>query len=143
VQLPDLPFITQVLCVLDDHHHKLTVVNACHPSPILRRAGAKAVRLLDETAGLPVGVHDGHAYQQFTVQLQPGDLVLLYTDGVTEAMNRNGELYSTARLAQAVLKAGPEPKHVIRAVLNDVRVFSEGRAFHDDVCLVGFVRRRT
>jgi sigma-B regulation protein RsbU (phosphoserine phosphatase) len=119
------------------------VVNAGHPSPILRRAGAKAVRLLNETAGLPVGVHDGHAYQQFTVQLEPGDLLLLYTDGVTEAMNRNGELYSTARLAQAVLKAGPEPKHVIRAVLNDVRVFSEGRAFHDDVCLVGFVRRRT
>jgi serine phosphatase RsbU (regulator of sigma subunit) len=142
VQMPDLPFITQILCVLDDHNNTLTVVNAGHPYPLLRRADAKQARQLDDIAGLPLGVHEAMTYQQFTVSLQPGDLVLLYTDGVSEAMNRKGELYKAHRVGSAVLKAGPEPKHVIRAVLNDVRLFCEGRAFHDDVCLVSFVRRK-
>jgi serine phosphatase RsbU (regulator of sigma subunit)/pSer/pThr/pTyr-binding forkhead associated (FHA) protein len=142
VQFPDLPFITQALCVLDDNENTLTVVNAGHPYPLLRRAESRQIRLLDENSGLPLGVHEAMKYEQFTVTLQPGDLVLLYTDGVSEAMNRSGELYTAARLAGAALKAGPESKHVIRAVLNDVRLFSEGRPFHDDVCLVSLVRRR-
>ncbi len=140
VQFPDLPFTTQVLCVLDDHANTMTVVNAGHPYPLLRRANSKQVKQLDEVGGPPLGIQASHTYEQFTVALQPGDLVLLYTDGVSEAMNRNDELYN-ARMGSALVKAGVEPKHVIRAVLNDVRIFSEGRGFHDDVCLVGFLRR--
>lgn len=143
VQFPDLPFITQVLCVLDDHSNSMTVVNAGHPYPLLRRAGSKQIHELDELGGLPLGVHESMAYEQFTISLEPGDLVMLYTDGVTEAMNRKGDLYKSSRMGNAIVKAGSEPKHVIRAVLNDVRIFTEGRAFHDDVCLVAFLRRPT
>jgi serine phosphatase RsbU (regulator of sigma subunit)/pSer/pThr/pTyr-binding forkhead associated (FHA) protein len=143
VQFPDLPFITQALCVLDDRDNTLTVVNAGHPYPLLRRAESKKVIQLDQNSGLPLGVHEAMAYEQFTVALEPGDLVLLYTDGVCEAMNRKGDIYTVARLSQAALKAGAEPKHVIRAVLNDVRNFAEGQPFHDDVCLVSLVRRRS
>jgi serine phosphatase RsbU (regulator of sigma subunit) len=143
VQFPDLPFITQVLCVLDDRENTLTVVNAGHPSPLLRRAESKKIVQLNENAGLPLGVHEAMTYEQFTVELQPGDLALLFTDGVTEAMNPRDDLYTVERLQSAALKAGPEPKHVIRAVLNDVRTFAEGRPFHDDVCLVSLLRRRS
>jgi phosphoserine phosphatase RsbU/P len=141
VQFPDLPFITQVLCVLDENDDTLTVVNAGHPRPLLRRGDSREVCELDQNGGLPLGLHEGMPYEQFTIQLRPGDLVLLYTDGVTEAMNREGDLYGPQSLAKVVEKAGAEPKHVIRAVLNDVRVYSEGRPFHDDVCLVAFNRR--
>jgi serine phosphatase RsbU (regulator of sigma subunit)/pSer/pThr/pTyr-binding forkhead associated (FHA) protein len=141
VQFPDLPFITQILCVLDNQRHTMTIVNAGHPYPLLRRAETKQIRPLDETGGLPLGVHEAVKYEQHTVQLQPGDLVLLYTDGVTEAMNHQSDLYTAQRMAAAAVKAGQEPKHVIRAILNDVRLFCEGRAFHDDVCLVSFLRR--
>jgi serine phosphatase RsbU (regulator of sigma subunit) len=142
VQMPDLPFITQALCVLDDHTNTMTVVNAGHPYPLLRPADGRPIRELNEIAGLPLGVQESMNYQQFTVSLQPGDLVLLYTDGISEAMNRRADLYTAKRLASAAFKAGPEPKNVIRALLSDVRIFCEGRAFHDDVCLVSFVRRR-
>lgn len=148
VQFPDLPFITQILCVLNEYDHTLTVVNAGHPYPLLRRADTKQVRPLMGVGGVTVGgpalnVQDGAMYEQFTVPLEPGDLVLLYTDGISEAMNRRGDLYKACALSSAVSKAGPEPKHVIRAILNDVRLFCEGHPFHDDVCLVSFVRRPT
>jgi serine phosphatase RsbU (regulator of sigma subunit) len=140
-RFPDLPFVTQVLCVLDHRSATMTIVNAGHPYPLLRRADSKEVESLAPVAGLPLGIRESTNYEQFTVTLNPGDLVLLFTDGVTEAMNRRGELYDVSRLSSAVARAGPEPKHVIRAVLNDVRMFCEGRPFHDDVCLVCLVRR--
>ncbi len=143
VQFPDLPFITQVLCVLDDASDTLTIVNAGHPYPLLRRANSKQIVQLDLAGGLPLGVHEAINYEQFTVAFEPGDVALLFTDGVTDAMNSSGELYKVERMAAAAAKAGAEPKHVIRAVLNDVRLYSEGRAFHDDICLVSFTRRKT
>ena len=96
---------------------------------------------MNRSWGPPLGIDATTIYDQFTVSLDPGDLVFLYTDGVSEAMNREDELYSPQRLAQVVLHGGQEPQDAIRSVLDDVLAFRAGRGLSDDVCLVDFRRR--
>src|SRR5262245_35814522 len=82
-------FVTFTAAVLDAESHAVTLVNAGHPPPLLYRPGTGAVQeaLPGGTAGLPLGVEKGEVYRAFRVGLQPGDCLILYSDGVTEAMD--------------------------------------------------------
>lgn len=104
--ITDDRFITFVVAVLDSDQSRLTVINAGHLPPLLRRAGRNSFQveeLATDVAGLPLGVHDCQ-YRQFETTLEPGDSLLLYTDGVNEARNAAGELYGMDRLRSAMTK---------------------------------------
>ena len=88
-----------VLAVLDPRRHEVTVVNAGHLPPLLRR-GPRAVEPVGEAeTRLPLGVEHEVDYAQSRLPLAPGESLVLYTDGITEAMNAKDELYGSAAAA--------------------------------------------
>jgi sigma-B regulation protein RsbU (phosphoserine phosphatase) len=134
-------FITLVLAVLDPLAHEVTIVNAGHLPPLLRR-GTDVRPVAEDIAHLPLGVDRQTAYEQCTIALHPGDSLILYTDGITEAMNPGDELYSYERLI-AQLSLEPDGIGQLgRQVLDDVRIFMGARPQSDDLCLVCFGRRK-
>jgi len=137
----DCPFVTFAICVLDPHQHQLSVVNAGHLPPLLRRAAGGAVEAVGEAvAGLPLGIRSVRDYQMAVTPLQPGDVVLLCTDGITDAMNSKGELFGLRRLRH-VLARGPRGVEPLgQAVVEHVTRFEgQGQQF-DDMCLILLAR---
>lgn len=134
-------FITFVLAVINLATNTMMVVNAGHVSPMLRRLGTAEIKDLGyDTAGVPLGVAPEIPYKQVDFDLQPGDLIVLSTDGVTEAMNPDNELYGAERLRQKIV-AGPDDIDALgREILEDVRNFAGDRIQHDDITLVCFGR---
>lgn len=133
-------FITFVVVVLDLEQFTLTLVNAGHMPPIRRRATA-AEDVGAEIAGVPLAVLD-RPYEQEVIPLAPGDVFVLYTDGVTEARDDGGEFYGVERL-RAVIGAAPDDVEGIgKTILADVKQFGGERPQGDDLTLVCFSRRR-
>ncbi len=133
-------FVTFVLAVLDPIKHELTLVNAGHMAPLLRRGPNSVVAIGDEITGLPLGVADGFDYEQMSFSLQPGDFVTLFTDGISEAMNITNELYGLERLEQQLAADAVSVGALGKQILDDVRKFVGTRSQSDDMCLACFGR---
>ena len=132
-------FITLGLCVLDAPTRKLTLTSAGHTPVIIRRADGRAEEVGQEVSGLPLGVMEDSVYQQTEVQLNQGDVVVIYSDGVTDARSPGDELYdsqSNHRLLKRVAQSSGGPVAVGRAILQDIREFSAGHSQADDITLV-------
>lgn len=122
----------------DPNLQLLTYVNAGHNPPLIVRANntsSAVIRL--EGEGLPVGVFAESEYREFSCPLYPGDLLLGYTDGITEARNPAGEQWGTAGL-EALLSgyAGGEPAQTMAAILKGLRDFTGTWAVEDDLTMV-------
>ncbi len=120
---------------------QFTYVNAGHNHPLLYRQDTGQVSLLKRT-GMPLGVDAQATYAQQTVQLGPGDVLLLYTDGITDALNSREEEFGQERLLQALREhAGDPTVDIINTVEKSLQAFAEGVAPFDDVTLVTARRR--
>ncbi len=134
-------FITLGLCVLDAPARRLTLTSAGHTPVIIRRADGRAEEVGQEVSGLPLGIMEDSVYEQAEVQLDPGDVVVIYSDGVTDARSPRDELYdsqSNHRLIKRVAQSSGGPVEVGRAILQDIREFSAGHSQADDITLVSF-----
>jgi serine phosphatase RsbU (regulator of sigma subunit) len=135
-------FVTFVVGVLDLADYSVTLVNAGHMPPLRHRAGEAAVEEIgDAIVGLPLAVLD-RPYEQMVFPLQPGDTLILYTDGVTEARNPENDLYGPERLRAAVQAAPEDIGALGAAILADVQRFAAERPQADDITIVCFGRRR-
>jgi len=132
-------FITLSLSVLDAPTRKLTLTSAGHTPVIIRRAEGRAEEVGKGVSGLPLGVMEDSVYQQIEVQLNQGDVVVIYSDGVTDARSPGDELYDSVnnhRLLNRVAQSSGGPVAVGRAILQDIREFSAGHSQADDITLV-------
>ncbi len=130
-------FVTLVLFVLTPATGELTLVNAAHMPPLCRRGSdGRIEELAPEVGGLPLGVSEDYAYQQATVTLQPGDVMTLYTDGISEAMNKDGDQFGFERLRKRLGAPCPVFSEFASALIDDVRRFSDKQPQSDDICLV-------
>ena len=110
-------------------------VRAGHPPPLLLRQGT--VSDLYSTGSFPIGLVEEACFESTRIQLELGDTLLLYTDGVTEAENRNKELFEEERLKEAFRRYGTAPlKDVQAGILSAVEKFAEGASQSDDVTLL-------
>ena len=127
-----LRFTTAFLAEFDPASRTLTYVNAGHNAPILRRNSGAMERL--EAGGLPLGINLEAEYQSAQVTLQPGDWLVIFTDGVVEAMNAAGQEYEEQRLLN-VLQAGvtATPEELLRRLMSDLDAFVGDAPQHDDV----------
>ena len=100
----------------------------------------KVYEIGEEQSGLPIGVSDDYQFESYTEQLQPGDFVTLFTDGFSEAMNANGDLYGTDRLARQVGTSAVSVEELGEHILEDVNQFVDGFSQSDDMCLACFGR---
>jgi sigma-B regulation protein RsbU (phosphoserine phosphatase) len=86
---------------------------------------------------LPLGIRAGEIYEQISVAFEPGDVLLFYSDGVTEARNAAGELFGTARLADCVRRNGAhDPEALVEAIRQAVCTFAELDQLTDDLTCV-------
>lgn len=137
----DTWFVTFVLCVLDPQRHMLSILNAGHMSPLCRRAlGGEVEELGIANTGPPLGCDPAIKYDPCTVDLEPGDIVIIYTDGISEAMNAQRELYGRIRLQEAIRSGPPRLEDLCESLLNDVKSFTQRHRQNDDICLIGFQR---
>jgi serine phosphatase RsbU (regulator of sigma subunit) len=112
----------------------LTYCNAGHNAPLL--VSDSGIRRL-ETGGVVLGLFEHATFEEETVQLQPGDLVVLFSDGVTEAMNPDNDEFTDDRLiACANAQRGKTPQEVMDALLADVHTFCAGAMQSDDITVV-------
>ena len=133
-------FVTLVLCVLDPAQHEMTVVNAGHMPPLLRRAGGKVEPIAADCARLPLGIEAEADYPQAVLPLESGTCVSLYTDGITEAMDAEERLYGERRLLDLLKTSEDGAERLGKAILADVKRFVGRRPQSDDMCLVCFGR---
>ena len=133
-------FVTMIVAVLNPQTNELTLVNAGHMAPLLRSCDGSGRRNRRRAAGLPLGVPQGYEYESYTHVLEPGDVVTIFTDGFSEAMNRERELYGLERLKKQISSPAVSVADFGQHILDDVSKFVDGFAQSDDMCLVCFGR---
>jgi sigma-B regulation protein RsbU (phosphoserine phosphatase) len=133
-------FVTFLLILIDGNRHEMTVVNAGHMGPIVRRADGRVEVVGEDRSGLLLGVEEEEVYRPTTIPIGPGDVVVLYTDGVSEAMDVDGRLFGTQRLLETLAAAPPGAGPVGEAILGAVRRHAAGRDQFDDITLLSFGR---
>ena len=128
-------FVTVFYCMFDANSGRLSYANGGHNPPYLRRADG-SVEALGGTGGLVLGVMPGIDYPNHTVQLLPGDRLVLYTDGVTEAFSPVDEAYGTGRLIAEVKAHGAESAAaLIEHICSSVTMFAGIAPQSDDITL--------
>ncbi len=131
-------FVTAFLLVLELSTGKLTYVNAGHNLPLIKRADGK-FEFIKSPSNLVIGGIKGIKYESCTTELKQNDCILLYTDGVTEALNKDEEMFGEKRFIDFVNK--PEFTHVyVEDLLNSINKklteFAQGTEQSDDITLL-------
>jgi sigma-B regulation protein RsbU (phosphoserine phosphatase) len=128
-------FVTLFYGVLDGGTHELTYSNAGHNYPLLLKAGQKPVRL--ELGGLILGCLEEYSYTEGTLRLEAGDALLIYSDGITEAINANDEEFGEGKLAD-ILRGNSEDTatQLIDRIVSAVRAHAGESSQMDDMTLL-------
>lgn len=138
-----LRFITFVMAVLDPKKHTVSLVNAGHMAPLLRKsADGTVVTVAQDKSGMPLGVLKDQTFHVETFSLEKGDTLVFYTDGVTEAMDTENNLYHRTRLEKYIESGPEEVEPLVNGILSDVEAFRQGALQTDDVCIVSFRRKK-
>ena len=126
-------FVTAFYGVYDPKARTLNYSSAGHNPPRLRRCGQQEVLQLDGARNIPLGLLPEVDYPNVTEQLHAGDRIIFYTDGITEAQNRAGELFGSQRLDHLLeYGCGEDPPTIVSNIMASVEAFSEGAAATDD-----------
>jgi sigma-B regulation protein RsbU (phosphoserine phosphatase) len=133
-------FVTMLAAVLNPNTGELVMVNAGHMAPLLRRRDGSVTEIGEDAAGLPLGVAPDYEYLAYTHVLEPGDVVTIFTDGFSEAMNGERELYGLERLKAQLSSPVLNVRDFGQHILDDVHQFVDGHDQSDDMCLVCFGR---
>jgi sigma-B regulation protein RsbU (phosphoserine phosphatase) len=141
-------FVTLAALVLDPVSNQVVVVNAGHMSPKLFAAskGTLTDMIAEEVIGPAIGFVPGIQYESVTINLEPGDVVSVYTDGVTEAMNQSGSLFGADNVDKnlipedALPPEGNMPKRFGERLVSAVRKHAGGHPQNDDIAVVCFGR---
>jgi sigma-B regulation protein RsbU (phosphoserine phosphatase) len=133
-------FVTVFHAVLDPHRHQITYVNAGHSPPLLYRAAQRELTTL-EGHGMALGVMPNISLDEHEIHLARGDVLLLYTDGVTDAINAQEEEFGADRLADLVAtNAHLNVDALIEEIKRAVTEFAGEGVRFDDVTMVAIKR---
>jgi len=133
-------FITFLVMVIDPETHGVQLVNAGHLAPLVRRASGEVIQVGREESGLPLGIVPDLEYRESRFSLEPGDAIIAYTDGVTEAMNGDRQIYGRNRLEECIVRPTPDIDTLVKSIVNDVEEFVGESTLRDDTCIVGLQR---
>jgi sigma-B regulation protein RsbU (phosphoserine phosphatase) len=128
-------FTTAVIAEYDAVTHTLEYVNAGHNTPLLLRASGEMVKL--DVGGLPLGIMKSAPYDSARLVLAPGDALMIYTDGLVEAVNEGDEEYGDDRLMSLLrMAAGQNATNGLGVMTEDLRRFIGMARQHDDITCV-------
>lgn len=135
-------FITLFYGILDPADGKFTYCSAGHHPAFLIRTKDGSVEQLERT-GIPLGVFNGASWEQMSVTMEPGDALVLYTDGITDAQNRAEEFFGLDRLRQVLKNLhGKQAREVHQSVLAEVHTWMGNAPQYDDITLMVMVREK-
>ncbi len=125
-------FVTVWLGILEMSTGILTAANAGHEYPIIKKKGG-SFELFRDRHGFAIGAISGIRYKEYSLQLEPGDKIFIYTDGVPEATAENGEMFGTERMAEALNTCGGgSPEEILKKMRSTVDAFvGEAEQFDD------------
>ena len=129
-------FVTAFYGIYNPQTRKLIYSSAGHNPPRIRRAGTKDFHDLGEAQGMPLGLDAAEQYPDSEIQLDPGDVLAIYTDGITEARNDDGQLSGIDLLDRALGEAVGTPQEMIDRTLAAVERHAAGREADDDRTLI-------
>ena len=132
----EMMFATSWIAILDTEKMTLQYTNAGHNYPLLFRTKGE-VECLKKVDGTVLGMMKGLPYRSNTIDVEAGDRILLYTDGVTEAHNPEGKLYGEERLIKVFKEnINNTEEQTIDAIYDDIDAFANGTAQFDDITMV-------
>jgi serine phosphatase RsbU (regulator of sigma subunit) len=129
-----------ILVLVDPAKHKATIVSAGHMAPLQLHPSGIIEEPGEKCAGLPLGVTDALGYEQCEIDIGPGDMLTLYTDGINESMDLSGAFYTIDRLREQFKKLKGGPPQIGPLIVEDVRKFLGKAPQNDDMCMVVFGR---
>ena len=135
-------FVTVWLGILDLRTGNMQCANAGHEYPVIMRAGGQ-YELMKDRHGLVLAAMDGIRFTDYEIQLNPGDRIFVYTDGVPEAINEKNEAYGTGRLTDRLNRVkNNSQEYILEDVLQDIRNFAGSAEQFDDITMLGFTYLR-
>jgi sigma-B regulation protein RsbU (phosphoserine phosphatase) len=135
-------FVSAFYSVLDTTTGRLTYANAGHNLPFILRAGGELEEVV--CRGMVLGIMDDMEYDEDETVLAPGDTLILYTDGITEAMNWGSDLFGKGRLKEAILKTNSmDAQAIIKAIIDAVKVYTAETPQADDLTIVAIRRNES
>jgi sigma-B regulation protein RsbU (phosphoserine phosphatase) len=133
--IPNGLFSTLFYAVLDLERSTIEFVNAGHLPPFLVRANGEAVDL--EAGGAALGLVEDSRYETGSASIESGDLLVFFSDGVTDRMGASGEIYGIDRLKDAAVRGRHDPARItLYSLLGEVQGWSAGNPPEDDTTLV-------
>jgi len=134
-RLEEATFTALSLGIIDINSKEIQLCNAGNPYPILLRGGKAS---LMNQSGMPLGIVSAIEYDETHLVLRPGDAVIFYSDGISEAMTSDDQLYSMDRLRDLVgtFQPGLDAKAMVERILQDVRRFVGEFPQSDDMTIV-------
>jgi sigma-B regulation protein RsbU (phosphoserine phosphatase) len=131
-------FVALLYAVLNVKHKRLSLCSAGQTQPIYISAKTRKSELI-ETVGdkFPLGVLEEANYEETIVQLEPGDKIILYTDGIVETKNEQGEIFGFERLQAVIEKAHSlNAQSLLKEIVDKVNAFAGSTDQHDDLTLI-------
>jgi serine phosphatase RsbU (regulator of sigma subunit) len=136
-------FVTALVGRLDLGSGHVTLVGAGHPAPLVLAGGKRARPIDDLDSGIALGILEGAAYRETHLRLAPSDVMLLYTDGVTEAIDAHGALFGDARLQANVSEHAALPAaEIVSRLVGAVNSYASGVPQEDDITVLAFRYRQ-
>lgn len=129
-------FVTAFYGVYDPQSRKLIYANAGHNPPRLKRCAAGSVISLDKAGSLPLGIMEGTEYPETSIFLEFGDQLVLFTDGISETHNPEGELFGEDRIDAVLSKCGLDSSELMQQLRAAVTEFANGVKPHDDQTVI-------
>jgi serine phosphatase RsbU (regulator of sigma subunit) len=128
-------FITMFYLALDPESGRIRYSNAGHNPPYLYSEDGKITEL--EVSGMPLGILAEIDYTSSETEIRPGEVLLLYSDGITECMNKAGDLFGEDRLKEVLAQSAHGDAHSIRgAIFSAADTFRENEPYSDDMTLI-------
>jgi sigma-B regulation protein RsbU (phosphoserine phosphatase) len=133
-------FISMAYLILDHHRDSITLARAGHDAPLLYKQQSQTVTPV-KSPGMVVGIDSGNVFDRITVDfaisLERDDCLVLYTDGVTEALNAEGDEFGVDRVIQVVrARANDGAQAIVKKIIQDVRDFTGSLPQNDDITLI-------
>jgi len=134
-------FVTMTLLILDPIHHTLEWANAGHVPPLLRASDGIVEELSIADPDFPLGVKPDQAYHNRTRRLRDGEMVVLVTDGITETMDPDRQLFGTERIKTMLAVSNDRPHDLMEGLIEEIEKFRGQQTQRDDMCIIAFQRR--
>jgi serine phosphatase RsbU (regulator of sigma subunit)/pSer/pThr/pTyr-binding forkhead associated (FHA) protein len=134
-------YITFLLVILDVSRHHLSIVNAGHPCPLIRRKDGRVEEIGKSKSGLPLAIMSDFHYQVAETMLEPGETVVLYSDGVTDAADATPDGFGRERLCESIRTAAAGATATGEAIVQAVQRHVADQPQFDDITLVCLSRK--